>query len=324
MKHNLYPIFIDKLKEIYGFPKENTSYLYKYLYIRTAIFHNKRKVKNSELFDFILDELNLTVFNKDKIGSSHIIYDEQKYLLFELSSEIMDNMVFRAEIEGDIDYKEQLETIFTKGYRKAYKYRKLPVYKKHLMLQRLNALNDEFGASPTYCSGIENFTNDENHNPFKRTLEERLEIELKSSQHGESNTTTYISEETLEDYLVENLELIEPGLQFMKRQVSVTGGIIDVIAKDGQGNLCIIELKVKEDKKIIWQTLYYPTTIKSNYNVDKVRMITVVPTYSQHIYQALKANKNVECFDYKLKVKDGKITDLKINKYNECKKDSWD
>lgn len=315
MKHNLYPLFIEKLKDIYGLKNENTNYLYKYLSIRISVFHNKRKINKRDLFNFIVEELNLTLFRDEKEAVPYLIYDNQKYSTFELSSEILDNMTFRAEMEGDVDYKEELEEVFVKGYRKAYKFRGLSSYKNHLTLQRLNILNQMFGADPVSTVGIEGFETDATHNPFKRSLEERLEAELKSDEHRESNTTSYITEEDLEDYLVENLELIEEGMRLIKRQVDIPGGVIDILARDSKDEICVIEIKTKEDKSLIWQTLHYPKEIKNMYRTKNVRMITVAPEYSKPIYDALKAVGNVETLKYDIKVASGNISDLKVDKY---------
>lgn len=313
LKYSLYPILIDKLKEIYGLNNENTNYLYKYLSIRACIYHNKRKISDRELFNFMIDELNLTVFdNEEGLGSS-LIYKDEKYSLFQLSSEVIQNFKFRADLEGDINYKNDLEDIFRKGYQRAYKYRGLPSYKSHLMLERLKALNLKFGANPTSSQGIEGFSQGVNHNPFKRTLEERLEAELASSKHSETKSTSYITENKLEDYLVDNLHLIEDGLQFMSRQVDVPGGVIDILAKDKDNNICVIEIKIKEDKSLIWQTIHYPTQIRNKYNRN-VRMITIAPEYSKPIYDALKSVGNIEMYSYDITVASENIKNLRIHK----------
>lgn len=312
MKYNLEPILIEKLKEIYGLERENYNYLYKYLIIRTSIFHNKRKVKDKEIFNFILDELNLTLF-KESIVSSKLIYEDEEYSVYNLCSEFMDNMKFRSEMEGSMNYKENLEEIFKKGYGRSVKFKNLPEHKTHLTYNRLKALNEEFGANPIYSEGIEGFKTDESHNPFRRSLEERLEMEITLSKHKKSTSTSYISEEKLEDYLIENLHLIEEGLTYIKRQFEVPGGTIDILAKDKNGVFCVIEVKIKDDKSIIWQTIHYPSSIKSMYNVNEVRMITVAPEYNISIYNALKMSGNVEIFQYSIEVENGEIEDLKLN-----------
>lgn len=314
MKYDLEPIIIDNLKRIYGLNEKDTNYLYRYFCIRTSIFYDKRNVNNRDLFNFIVDELNLTIFADDKGFPSHFTYEDEDYSAYEVSSDVLDNLTFRANMEGDIDYKEDLEEVFKKGRNKASKFRGLPSHPSYLMLERLKHLNKMYGAVPTYADSIDGFKNGTTHNPFKRSLEERLDAELKSSEHNVSTTTSYITEEDLEDYLVKNLELIEDGLRFIRRQVDVPGGFIDILAKDSKGQVCIIEIKTSEDKSLIWQTLHYPKEIKEKYRLKDVRMITVAPKYSKPIYDALMAVGNVETFDYDIKVASGNIADLKVNK----------
>lgn len=314
MKHDLYPILIEKLTSVYGMQKRNTVDIYKYLFMRTAIFNDSKKVTKKDAFNFMIEELNLTIFDKQSVFNSHLKYLGEEYNPIEISSEVMDNFGFRASLEGDLDFKDELKEIMKKGSSKARKFKGLPSYLSHLMLERLHLLNAKFGARPEYSSGIEGFEYDSNHNPFKRTLEEKLGLELDFSRNSESNTTSYIRESVLEDFLVKNLSLIEAGLKFVSRQVDVPGGFIDILAKDINGMYCIIELKTSEDKSIVWQSIHYPAEIKKKYNINDVRMITVAPKYSKHIYEALKSLGNIEIFDYEIKVSSGNIENLEVNK----------
>ena len=314
MKHDLYPIIIENLKNIYGLKDETEGYLYKYLYIRASINYNKKKISETELFNFIIEELNLTVFDERKdLTSNYLMYKEEKHYIFNTGLEFYDNFLFRAELEDSIDLKEEQEKVFGKGYQKAYKYRKLVDYRTHQKYCRLLVLNDMFGANPIHSEGIEGFEVNDSHNPMKRSLEEQLEVAMNVSKHGNSNTTSYITEEELEDYLVENLDLIEKGLMLVKRQFSISGGFIDILAKDSKGNMCIIEIKISEDKNIVWQSLHYPNEIKKEYN-SNVRMITVAPEYSTPIYNALKSIGNVEMFSYTIGVSNSEISKLTLMK----------
>lgn len=310
MEYNLYPILEKKLKEIYGLNNENSNYLYKYVTVRASVFYNQRKVNKKQLFNFILDELNLSIlFGK---SGACLIYEGQEYLILPLSIEFMNNFEFRAEMEGSMNFKEELEEVFMSGYRKAQKYKKSVNYKKHLTLERLKAANREFGVSIINSEGIPGFETEFNHNPYKRTLEETLIAEIETSKNDTS--TAYISEKDLEDYVAIDLEVIEEGMKLIKRQVEVPGGIVDILAKDKNGTFCVIELKIKEDKSIIWQSIHYPTQIKKMYNVDEVRMLTVTPNYSKSIYDALKSSGDVECFSYHVDIKNGKIDELTVNR----------
>lgn len=127
-------------------------------------------------------------------------------------------------------------------------------------------------------------------------------------------STSYITENKLEEYISKKLELIEDGLKLIKRQFEVSGGTIDILAKDKNGTICIVELKIAEDKSIVWQVLHYPLQIKKIYNIQEVRMITVAPSYSPHILSALKMSKNIECYDYNITTEGKEISELKLRK----------
>ena len=60
---------------------------------------------------------------------------------------------------------------------------------------------------------------------------------------GEERSTL---ERDLEDFLVERLECLEPGLSFQERQVQTEIGVIDIVARDAGRNFVIIELKAGE------------------------------------------------------------------------------
>jgi Endonuclease NucS len=68
----------------------------------------------------------------------------------------------------------------------------------------------------------------------------------------------FVSEEVLEDFLWSNLSLL--GLEGLSRQYGINGDICDIVARDTQGQLVILELKNCEDRGIVQQlTRYYDT-----------------------------------------------------------------
>ena len=87
----------------------------------------------------------------------------------------------------------------------------------------------------------------------------------------------------LEKYLSANLFLIEERMEFIARQVEIADGRIDILARDKNNILCIIELKVvSNDEKLVFQSVYYPTQFN-----EPVRMITIAPDYDYKIKTAL-------------------------------------
>lgn len=104
-----------------------------------------------------------------------------------------------------------------------------------------------------------------------------------------------ISETYLETKLIENIELVEKGMRFIDSQIQVEDGRIDILARDINGTLCIIELKVVDDcKELIFQCSYYPTQFS-----EKVRVITICPYYHRKIYKSLLNLGTVEMKAYR-------------------------
>lgn len=103
-----------------------------------------------------------------------------------------------------------------------------------------------------------------------------------------------ITERKVENVLVDNIELIENGMKYIKRQFSVDNGRIDILARDKNNKLCIIEIKnVKDCKDLLFQCSYYPTQFD-----EDVRMIAIAPGYTNKIKMALE-NIDVEIYKFK-------------------------
>lgn len=119
-----------------------------------------------------------------------------------------------------------------------------------------------------------------------------------------------INEQVLEDYLVDNLSLLEPGLKFLDRQKPLGKWKVDIFASDTSGADVLIELKSKilsrgEIDKLCGQVSRYYHRHKSK--VRDVRMFIVIPKDKRdmvtNLYHGLKSwidgNKvTVFQFDY--------------------------
>lgn len=132
---------------------------------------------------------------------------------------------------------------------------------------KLIKLNEEF----SYLANKDNFLGDniaykEEYIPPKRKSYNTKNLELK-----------------LEKFLFKQIELIENGMTVIERQYEVKDGRIDILARDKENKLCIIELKVvPNDEKLIFQCVYYPTQFN-----EPVRMITIAPDYEYKIKVSL-------------------------------------
>ena len=306
MDYSLFSIIEENLRSIYKF-KHSTSDLFSYLQRRFKVKSKNEKYSEHNFVLFLLEELNVEVMkNKDM---EFVSYKGNEIYLYKLKSEILEHFEFRSKMEPKLIQDSLIESELKKAYRKAQKYRQSNCYGKHLMLERLKTLNSLFNVTTFPCEGVIGFDIGLNHNPFKRTLEETLEVEIEFSKKTDTSTA-YLSEKDIEDYFYKNIEEIEQGLKIIGRQVEVKDGVIDLLALDKDKKYCVIEIKIKEDKRIVWQSIHYPLECKKIYKADSVRMITIAPEYSSSVLNSLKSKTNAEIYSYSLKMNSGKINKI--------------
>ncbi len=136
------------------------------------------------------------------------------------------------------------------------------------------------------------------------TIDEDEENEIAT----EENEFAY--ENDLRNYLVRNLSVIEKGLRIYETQDGTTGAEffipgtlrrIDILALDNQNKFVVIELKVSRGyQKVVGQTLYYQSMIKSNYNQDRVRAIIIAREITPELKAATLYLPDFELFEYQL------------------------
>jgi len=119
-----------------------------------------------------------------------------------------------------------------------------------------------------------------------------------------------IPEKKLEDYLTNNIEVLEPGLKFIERQKSIGRWSVDIFASDAEGNDTLIELKAKnlnrdEIHKLTGQVSKYFNGLKKM--TPNLRLIVVLPRSNKErvedLYKGLQhwieTNKvSIYQFDY--------------------------
>jgi hypothetical protein len=130
----------------------------------------------------------------------------------------------------------------------------------------------------------------------------------------EENEFAY--ENDLRNYLVKNLSIIEKGLKIYEANgntgeefyVPGTSRRIDILAIDKNGKFVVIELKVSRGyEKVVGQTLFYQSSIKTIFKQDNVRAIILAREISPELKTATSFLPDFELFEYQLSMTLSKI-----------------
>lgn len=130
----------------------------------------------------------------------------------------------------------------------------------------------------------------------------------------EENEFAY--ENDLRNYLVKNLFVIEKGLKLYEAEgvngeeffIPGTPRRIDILAIDRNKNYVVIELKVSRGyEKVVGQTLFYQSSIKSLFNNNNVRAIIVAREITNELKIATQFLPDFELFEYQLSITLNKI-----------------
>ena len=111
-------------------------------------------------------------------------------------------------------------------------------------------------------------------------------------------------ERDLEDFLSNNLGVLEEGLKLIERQKELPGiGRLDILAKDKNGNYVVIELKAGEaNEKAIGQLLAYIEYLKEK-GYKNIRGILVAASYTTKAIYAVKAIEYIKLAKYSIEFK---------------------
>lgn len=155
-------------------------------------------------------------------------------------------------------------------------------------------------------------------NLAKRSMtdEEGITTEEEDELIAEDNEFAY--ENDLQNYLVKNLGVIEKGLKLYQAEngqsgvefyIPGTSRRIDILAVDQNGIFVVIELKVSRGyERVVGQTLYYQSMIKTLFDQKKVRSIIVAREISVELKAATQFLNDFELFEYQLSLTLNKIT----------------
>lgn len=129
----------------------------------------------------------------------------------------------------------------------------------------------------------------------------------------EEDEQSFAYEKDLQNFIVNNLQIIEPGLTLFEEEgikgieYPAGGRSIDILAVDKNNNYVIIELKVSKGyDRVIGQLLRYIGWVKQNLG-QKVRGIIICKEISEDLILACSETRNVELFEYELSVQLNKI-----------------
>jgi hypothetical protein len=110
-----------------------------------------------------------------------------------------------------------------------------------------------------------------------------------------------LAERNLEDFVVQQLETIEPGLHLVERQLSTPAGRLDLLCKDTNGNYVVVELKrMQGSDQVVGQILRYMGWVKEFHHTENVRGIIVVGKKDPTLKYAVMAAPNVLAKEFKL------------------------
>lgn len=133
----------------------------------------------------------------------------------------------------------------------------------------------------------------------------------KEEANGFPGSSEFAFEKDLQNYLVKNLSLIEPGLKLYDDegmtgvQYPVGGRFIDILAVDKDGKFVVIELKVSRGyDRVVGQLLRYMGWVQKNIEAAKhVRGIIVANEITDDLKLACSRVADVKLVEYEISFK---------------------
>lgn len=135
------------------------------------------------------------------------------------------------------------------------------------------------------------------------SINENINIDKEENSTEINKEFSLSLERDLQSYLSLNLDEIENGLELVENGIEFTteAGDIDILAKDCNGNLVVIELKAGKAKdSAIGQILGYIGALKEIKNDDNIRGILIASDFDKRLFYAAKSINNFKLIKYNL------------------------
>lgn len=111
-------------------------------------------------------------------------------------------------------------------------------------------------------------------------------------------------EKDLQEFLKQNIKSLDPKLEILESEYTTPAGRVDLIARDPEGNLYVIELKsTKASRKALGQLLGYIGAIKEEFPDRDVKGILIANEFDESLKYAVKVLPNVIFKRYKVEFK---------------------
>ena len=136
----------------------------------------------------------------------------------------------------------------------------------------------------------------------KTKLSRRYQIETSKKPYL-PRTSMELPEKFIEEALIQNLEIIEEGLRFVRRQIIIPDiGRIDILAHDKHGIPVVIEVKsgIADDTSLT-QLLAYMSKIEEKEG-KRPRGVIVAEEFTKKLQQAAKLLNNIKLIKIETKI----------------------
>jgi hypothetical protein len=164
--------------------------------------------------------------------------------------------------------------------------------------------NPETDGQPRYKEDLEKLIS-------SGDVQDGAENEGPEGEFSAEAASEFAFEKDLQNYLIKNLNAIEPGLRLYEEEgitgveVNAGGRFIDILAIDQKGNYVVIELKVSRGyDRVIGQLLRYMAWVEQNMETSKpVRGIIVAKEITDDLKFAASRIPNVRLIEYEISFK---------------------